>query len=57
MLFSGTVRSNLDPFSSYTDHQLWTSLERSFMKEKVVEIGGLDAAVQAGGENFSVGQK
>ncbi|SNX85131.1 probable YBT1 - Vacuolar, ABC protein transporting bile acids [Melanopsichium pennsylvanicum] len=27
-LFSGTVRSNLDPFSVYEDGELWTALER-----------------------------
>lgn len=26
MLFSGTVRTNLDPFSKHTDAQLWESL-------------------------------
>jgi ABC-type multidrug transport system fused ATPase/permease subunit len=27
-LFSGTVRSNLDPFNTYEDSELWTALER-----------------------------
>ena len=27
MLFSGTVRYNLDPFREYEDHQLWDALE------------------------------
>lgn len=26
VLFSGTVRTNLDPFSKHTDAQLWESL-------------------------------
>jgi len=27
VLFSGTVRYNLDPFNELTDHQLWNALE------------------------------
>ena len=27
MLFSGTVRYNLDPFREYEDYQLWDALE------------------------------
>ena len=27
MLFSGTVRYNLDPFREYKDYQLWDALE------------------------------
>lgn len=28
MLFSGTLRINLDPFNIYTDDQLWNALEK-----------------------------
>ena len=28
VLFSGTVRYNLDPFDELTDHQLWDALEQ-----------------------------
>lgn len=27
VLFSGTVRKNLDPFDEYSDHTLWSALE------------------------------
>lgn len=35
VLFSGTVRSNLDPFNTYSDADLWQALERSHLKNKV----------------------
>ena len=28
VLFSGTIRYNLDPFDEYSDHRLWTVLEQ-----------------------------
>ncbi|MED6259567.1 Multidrug resistance-associated protein 5 [Ataeniobius toweri] len=33
VLFSGTVRSNLDPFNQYGEEKIWDTLERSHMKE------------------------
>uniref|UniRef100_A0A8D0WNG2 ATP-binding cassette sub-family C member 5 n=1 Tax=Sus scrofa TaxID=9823 RepID=A0A8D0WNG2_PIG len=38
VLFSGTVRSNLDPFNQYAEDQIWDALERTHMKECVVEF-------------------
>jgi ABC-type oligopeptide transport system ATPase subunit len=44
ILFSGTIRSNLDPFKEYADLDLWEALTSSGMKGQVVEMeGGLDA--------------
>ncbi|KAI8912518.1 P-loop containing nucleoside triphosphate hydrolase protein [Gorgonomyces haynaldii] len=57
VVFSGTVRVNLDPFDRYDDNELWRALESASLKEKIVEIGGLDGKVTAGGENLSVGQR
>ncbi|KAI0321790.1 ABC protein [Amylostereum chailletii] len=31
LLFSGTIRSNLDPFSKYDDARLWDALRRSYL--------------------------
>ncbi len=31
-LFAGTFRFNLDPLHQHTDEQLWTALEKTYMK-------------------------
>lgn len=51
-LFSGSLRRNLDPFDSYTDEVLWRALEEVELKEM-----GLEANVNEGGSNLSVGQR
>lgn len=35
VLFVGTIRSNLDPFSEYTDAEVWTALEHAHVKPMV----------------------
>nr|XP_043635649.1 ABC transporter C family member 12-like [Erigeron canadensis] len=58
VLFSGTVRFNLDPFNEHSDVDLWEALERSYLKNVIARNPlGLDAEVSEGGENFSVGQR
>ncbi|KAK2846457.1 hypothetical protein Q5P01_009456 [Channa striata] len=58
VLFSGTVRSNLDPFTQYTEEQIWNALERSHMKECVSQLPlKLESEVVQNGENFSVGER
>ncbi len=59
-LFKGTIRSNLTlGFNQVvTDQELWQSLEIAQAKDFVSEKEGLlDAVVEAGGRNFSGGQK
>ncbi|XP_014467782.1 PREDICTED: probable multidrug resistance-associated protein lethal(2)03659 isoform X2 [Dinoponera quadriceps] len=51
-LFSGTLRRNLDPFDTYKDDVLWQALEEVELKEM-----GLEAHVNEGGSNLSVGQR
>ena len=58
VLFSGTMRYNLDPLEQYSDEQLWRVLEQVQLKAAVEQtVGGLDKEVSEGGSNFSVGQK
>ncbi|KAL7212551.1 hypothetical protein ACSBR2_015280 [Camellia fascicularis] len=58
VLFSGTVRFNLDPFSEHNDADLWEALERAHLKDVIRRNSlGLDAEVSEAGENFSVGQR
>ncbi|KAJ3151156.1 hypothetical protein HDU86_006146 [Geranomyces michiganensis] len=56
-LFSGTFRSNLDPFSEYADADLHLALQRAQLTSIVAEKGGLDGSVSEGGENLSVGTR
>ncbi|KAF4521035.1 hypothetical protein B566_EDAN002530 [Ephemera danica] len=58
VLFSGTMRKNLDPFDDYSDEVLWKALEEVELQEAVSELpGGLSATISEGGSNFSVGQR
>uniref|UniRef100_A0AAY5EYT4 ATP-binding cassette, sub-family C (CFTR/MRP), member 9 n=1 Tax=Electrophorus electricus TaxID=8005 RepID=A0AAY5EYT4_ELEEL len=58
VLFSGSIRFNLDPERTCTDDRLWEALEIAQLKNMVRSLpGGLDAVVTEGGENFSVGQR
>ena len=59
-LFKGTIRSNLilGMEAPISDQELWQALEIAQAKDFVSEKEGqLDAEVQAGGRNFSGGQK
>ncbi|XP_014068868.1 ATP-binding cassette sub-family C member 5 [Salmo salar] len=58
VLFSGTVRSNLDPFNQYAEELIWDALERTHMKECVSQLPlKLESEVVENGENFSVGER
>ena len=57
-LFSGSVRSNLDPFGAAEDAQLWDALRACALDGAVRRMdGGLDARVGGGGGNLSVGER
>jgi ABC-type multidrug transport system fused ATPase/permease subunit len=58
IIFSNTVRYNLDPFATSTDEELWEVLEKVQMQDVISELpGGLMYECAEGGENFSQGQR
>ncbi|XP_034472333.1 probable multidrug resistance-associated protein lethal(2)03659 [Drosophila innubila] len=58
VLFSGTIRYNLDPFEQYADEKLWQALDEVHLKEDIFELPvGLQSTISEGGSNFSVGQR
>lgn len=54
ILFSASIRYNLDPFEKYSDEVLWEALENVELKKSVTD---LNQAVSEGGSNFSAGQR
>jgi ATP-binding cassette subfamily C (CFTR/MRP) protein 1 len=58
VLFTGTLRLNLDPFEKHSDPEIWQSLELAHLKAFVSSLeAGLSHKVSEGGDNLSVGQK
>uniref|UniRef100_A0A5F8HF53 Multidrug resistance-associated protein 1 n=1 Tax=Monodelphis domestica TaxID=13616 RepID=A0A5F8HF53_MONDO len=58
VLFSGSLRMNLDPFDQYSDEDIWTSLELAHLKNFVSSLPDkLNHECTEGGENLSVGQR
>ena len=57
VLFSGTLRSNLDPWGAHPDAKLWQALEAVQLKAAFEGAGslGLDARLAEAGDNLSVG--
>jgi ATP-binding cassette, subfamily C (CFTR/MRP), member 1 len=53
VLFSETLKVNLDPFGYYSDEQLWTALEHAHLKQFVLSVENqLNFACSEGGENL-----
>ncbi|KZP31699.1 ABC protein [Athelia psychrophila] len=70
LLFAGTIRSNLDPFSVLSDAQLWDALHKSYLTEASSSSKGdeddgqhsaprynLDTVIEDDGANLSVGER
>ena len=58
VLFGGTLKRNLDPFSQYTDKDLWTALEEVQLKTLVLQLPGqLEFMLKECGTNLSVGER
>ncbi|CAE6471481.1 unnamed protein product [Rhizoctonia solani] len=56
-IFSGTIRSNMDPFSEYDDATLHDALRRSHLLGQSTSSLSLDSPIAAEGANLSVGQR
>ncbi|EYC24800.1 hypothetical protein Y032_0013g2114 [Ancylostoma ceylanicum] len=58
VLFSGTLRFNLDPFDAYTDEEIWNALRNAHLEPFVTSLADkLLYRISEGGENLSVGQR
>lgn len=54
VLFTGTLRSNLDPNNEYSDECLWKALESAHVKDIIDDI---ESKIDEGGCNYSIGQR
>ncbi|XP_056156902.1 ATP-binding cassette sub-family C member 4-like [Lampris incognitus] len=58
VLFTGTMRKNLDPFNQHTDEDLWNALKEVQLKSVVEDLPGkMETVLAESGSNFSVGQR
>ncbi|XP_062618978.1 multidrug resistance-associated protein 1-like isoform X2 [Saccostrea cucullata] len=58
VLFSGTLRMNIDPMDQSKDGEIWNALEHAHLKSFVLTLpAGLESECGEGGSNLSVGQK
>lgn len=53
VLFSGSLRINLDPVGLYSDESIWRALELAHLKTYISSLNsGLQHEVTEGGDNF-----
>lgn len=57
VLFSGTLRYNLDPFEEYPDDLLYKAIQEVELKDPANIINRLESRVMDRGANYSVGQR
>ncbi|XP_059662249.1 ABC transporter C family member 10-like [Cornus florida] len=58
ILFSGSMRYNLDPLSEHTDNEIWKVLEKCQLREAVQgKKEGLNSSIVQDGSNWSLGQR
>lgn len=53
-IFSGSIRSNLDPFEIYSDEEIWHALRLVHLEE---HVASLEFVCEEHGNNLSAGQK
>lgn len=58
VLFTGTIRQNVDPTETYGDDEIWRAIEMAHLSSFLRTLpNGLDHQVSEAGSNFSVGQR
>ncbi|CAF2155180.1 unnamed protein product [Rotaria magnacalcarata] len=58
IIFAGTIRFNIDPFSNYSDTEVWNVLELVHLKERIYMMeNGLSYLLAEEGQNMSAGEK
>ncbi|XP_063401135.1 multidrug resistance-associated protein 1-like [Mytilus trossulus] len=58
VLFSGSLRMNIDPMDHHTDEQIWRALEHAHIKNFIQHLPSkLDYDCGEGGQNLSIGQR
>ncbi|TMW62206.1 hypothetical protein Poli38472_009699 [Pythium oligandrum] len=58
VLFSGSLRENLDPYGDCSDEAIWNVLKQVHLADAVTKWGaGLEFIVSERGDNLSVGQR
>ncbi|KAK9506249.1 hypothetical protein O3M35_008219 [Rhynocoris fuscipes] len=58
VLFSGTIRSNLDPLGEHTDDEIWRALEKTRLKDRIsMEDSKLETVVNFNADNLSTGER
>lgn len=57
VLFSGTLRYNLDPFEEFDDNLLYKAINEVELKDPANIMNRLETRVMDRGSNYSVGQR
>lgn len=58
VFFTGTLRTNLDPFQEYDDEEIWAALQRAHISSLLQNTPDkLNSHVTERGSNFSVGER
>ncbi|XP_065758084.1 ATP-binding cassette sub-family C member 4-like [Muntiacus reevesi] len=58
VLFTGTIRNNLDPLNGHTDEELWNALEEVQLKDTIEHLPcKMNTELAESGLNLSVGQR
>ena len=58
VMFSNTIRFNVDPFGDVSDSEIWNVLNKVHLSQVILSLPiGLNEPVAKGGENYSQGQR